>query len=111
MAGLERRTLTAHRTPYGAYLAGADANTTLTTSSPKFIRVVPTASRDYTLPAIASSAGLWFVISNFSAGANNVVVKKPDASTLVTLNQNEAAVIVCNGTDWFQMGVITIAQS
>lgn len=67
------------------------------------------ANRNITLPALAVSRGLFYWIKNEAAGAFNLVVKDAAAATIVTLNQNEAALVVCNGTAWKHGGVLTIA--
>ena len=85
---------------------------TLTTSDAKYQKLDPGgANRDITLPAEADSKGLDFVIQNAADGAENLVIKDDAASTVVTLNQNEAAIVVCNGTAWIHMGVYTSAIS
>lgn len=55
--------------------------------------------------------GAWYHISNFSSGAENLVVRDSADSTIVTLNQNESAVVVYDGSAWYHMGVVTIAQT
>jgi len=98
-----------------ALLAGANvetlaANKTLTTADANFQKLDPGGSaRDVTLPAEASSTGSVFYIMNAADAAENLVVKDDGASTIVTINQNEAAIVICDGTSWVHMGVLTIA--
>lgn len=87
-------------------------NDTLTTASERFQRIDPNGgARDVILPAEADSQGLAFLITNTADAAENLVIKDDGAATIVTLNQNESAWVVCNGTVWKHMGVMTIAQS
>ncbi len=81
--------------------AGADADTTLTVASAPIQIIVPTAARNYTLPAAAQSAGLQFVFVNNSAGAFAVTVKDAAAATIATVAQNKRAVVWCDGTNWY----------
>lgn len=87
---------------------------TLTTSDAKYQKLDPGGTnRNITLPAEADSKGLDFVIQNAADGSENLVIKDDAGSpaTIVTLNQNEAAILVCNGTTWIHMGVYTSAIS
>ena len=67
------------------------------------------AHRTITLPAEAPSQGLCYRYMNNTAGAWNLVIEDDAAGGIVTLNQNEAAWLICNGTTWIHMGVETIA--
>lgn len=88
-------------------LAGAK---TLTVADAIFQRLDPDGSnRDVNLPAEASSTGKTYRIVNDANGAEDLVVKDDGASTIVTISQNEAAWVVCDGTAWFHMGIETIA--
>lgn len=85
-------------------------NKTLTEDDAEYQRLDPGgASRDVTLPAEASSKGKRFHILNAADAVENLVVKDDGAATIVTLNQNEAAVVVCDGAAWRHMGVQSIA--
>lgn len=110
-------TANASNFPVIAFLGGADSTTatgniTLTTADQNFQKIDPGGSaRDVTLPAEASSNGMWFYILNAADAAENLVVKDDGAATIVTISQNEAAIVICNGTAWIHMGIITIALS
>jgi hypothetical protein len=67
------------------------------------------ASRNVDLPAEELSAGMFYFICNAADAAENLVVRDDAASTIVTLNQNEAAWVACTGSAWVHYGVITIA--
>ena len=69
------------------------------------------SARDVTLPAEASSEGLWFLITNTSDGDETLTVKDDGASTIVAIGQNEAAFVSCDGTSWEHSGIQTIALS
>ena len=88
------------------------ANLTLTAQYRKYLRLDPGGSaRDVNLPAEAGSNGLAFYILNAADAAENLVVKNDAGGTIVTISQNEAAWVVCDGTDWHHMGIISIALS
>lgn len=58
------------------------------------------AGRDVTLPAVASSKGLFFIISNEADALEILTVKDAAAATIVTPTQNEACIVFCDGTTW-----------
>ena len=85
-------------------------NKTLTVEDAQLQKLDPDGSaRDISLPAEASSTGVAFRIVNAADGAENLVVKDDGASTIATLNQNEAAWFGCDGTSWVHLGIETIA--
>lgn len=64
------------------------------------------AHRDVTLPASsASNTGrIWFIINTADA-AENLVIKNAAAATIITVNQNEMAMVInINGT--FYAGIL-----
>jgi ribosomal protein L27 len=66
-------------------------------------------NRDVTLPVVED--GLFFWIVNSAAAAFNLVVKNPAGATVVTINQNEEAVVCCDAAGWYLHRVATIALS
>ena len=85
---------------------------TLTAQYRKYLRIDPGgAARDVNLPAEATSNGLVFWILNAADAAENLVVKNDGGATIVTISQNERAMVVCDGTSWYHMGIETIALS
>jgi len=94
----------------GANVETLGGNKTLTVLDAKYQKLDPDGSnRDVNLPAEASSIGLEFWIANAANGAKNLVVKNDGADTILTLNQDEAAVFICDGTDWVGMNVLSAA--
>lgn len=91
----------------------ASGNITLTNQYRNRLKIDPGGSaRDVTLPA--AEAGLWFEIVNAADASENIVVKNPAASTIVTINQNERAIVFCSDEDtpaWTLYHVATIALS
>jgi|ETNvirnome_2_300_1030623.scaffolds.fasta_scaffold87985_2 glutamine synthetase len=80
------------------------ANKTLTVSSSTAQFLDPGGSaRDVTLPAESDSDGLMFFISNEADGAEIISVKNDGGDTILTPTQNEACVVVCDGTSWSGM--------
>jgi hypothetical protein len=88
------------------------ANKTLTGADATFQHLDPGgAGRDVTLPAEATSGGRSFRILNTADAAEDLTVKDDGASTIVTISQNEAAWLICDGTSWVHSGIETIALS
>ena len=79
---------------------------TLTDQSSQFLLLDPGgATRVVTLPAAEN--GLFFYIVNTADAAEDLTVS--DGSTVATLNQNDAAWFVSDGTDWYCMGVHVVS--
>jgi len=98
--------------PNGVYAATLSGAATLDYTYPNLLALDPGgAHRDVTLPAEATSTGLWYFIANKADAGENLVVKDDAAATVVTVNQNEGAVVYCDGTAWALFAVITIAIS
>jgi hypothetical protein len=90
-----------------ATLTGADV---LTVASAKFQKLDPGgASRNVDLPAEELSVGISYRVCNAADAAENLVIRNDAAATIVTLNQNEACWLACDGTTWTHFGVETIA--
>lgn len=74
-------------------------NKTLAASDAPFQNLDPDGSaRTVTLPAEAE--GLWFIIGNRAGAANAITVNDDSGTTLCTVNQDDTAIIVCDGTGW-----------
>lgn len=59
---------------------------------------------------LEESDGVEFLILNTADAAENLVIRNPAGGTIVTLNQNERALVVgTGGAAWTHMGVETIA--
>jgi hypothetical protein len=58
------------------------------------------ANRNITLPAEETSDGLFFIIKSEAATAFNLVILDDAGSTIVTINQDEWAIVACDGTTW-----------
>ena len=94
----------------GASIATLSGDLVLVNSSPKFQALDPGgSSRNVTLPAIDLRKSFYF--KNAADAAENLVIKNAGGSTIVTLNQNEAAWVFNDGTNWTHGGVLTIAQT
>tara|TARA_R100001082_G_scaffold62613_2_gene35094 strand:+ start:20646 stop:21023 length:378 start_codon:yes stop_codon:yes gene_type:complete len=85
---------------------------TLTTSDAKYQKLDPAGGgRTVVLPAEADSKGLEFYIMNDADASEAITVNNDAAGTIVTIPQNEAALVVCNGTTWIHLGILTIQRS
>lgn len=79
------------------------SNKTLTVASPQIQVLTPSgANRNATLPdpKAGLNKGHWFTISNPIGTSYNIVVKKSNASTLITLNPGEWTEVICGSTDF-----------
>lgn len=87
-----------------ATLAGED---TLTKNSATVQVLDPDgAARDVLLPPEADSLGRIMIIINTAGGAENLVVKEDsDTTTIVTVSQNERAILFCDGTAWYNLSL------
>ena len=67
--------------------------------------------RDITLPAEEASQGLFFIIKNTAGGAENLVVMDDTGApgTKETLGQGKWGIVMCDGTSWETMGVLSHA--
>ena len=82
----------------GAYTATGAV--TLTNGHRLIQRIDPGGSaRDVTLPA--EEHGLCFLIANAADSAEALSVKDDAAGAVVTVSQNEAALVWCDGTSWY----------
>ena len=85
---------------------------TLTTSDAKYQKLDPGgAGRTIVLPAEADSKGLDFYIMNDADAAEALTVNSDGGDTIVTIPRDEAAIVVCNGTTWIHVGILTIQRS
>jgi hypothetical protein len=77
-------------------------NTPLDADTPHLISLDPDGAKELLLPPEA--AGLWFIICNWAGGAEAITVKDDsDSTTIGVVNQNTAALFVCDGTRWFAL--------
>lgn len=67
------------------------------------------SARQLNLPAEATSNGAWFEILN--TGGETITIKDDGGSTIVSLATLEKVTVVCDGTSWVHMGIITVALS
>lgn len=96
---------------HSATLSGA---LTIDSTYPNVLKLDPGGSnRNVTLPAEASSVGRIYLIVNAADNAENLVIlndaESPD--TIATANQNEAALVYCDGSSWSLVCLLTIALS
>ena len=85
----------------GVRVASITGDDTLTVASSTF-QVLDGGGSDYDVNLPAEEEGIYFWITN--AGATNALVVKNDAAaTIVSLAAGEAALVVCDGTDWGQV--------
>lgn len=69
------------------------------------LRIDPgAANRDLTLDTAEQSKGRWYIVRH--VGAANSVVVKDGASTIATLSTGDVGLFVCNGADWYAVGVV-----
>lgn len=74
---------------------------TLTALSPRVLFLDPGAARKVLLPPEAGMAGAVIFIANEANAAEDITVNEDaDATTIVTISQNECAFLACDGTSW-----------
>jgi hypothetical protein len=59
------------------------------------------AGRTVTLPPEESSAGVFLMICNEADAAEILTIQNDAAGTIVTPTQNEAAIVWCDGVNWY----------
>lgn len=59
------------------------------------------AGRNVTLPAESASKGAWLYVANTADAAEDLTVQDDGSSTIVTVSQNEAAFVWCDGESWY----------
>lgn len=67
------------------------------------------AARNVTLPAETGRSGVFYHIVNAADAAENLVIKNAAADTICTINQNESAIVSCDGSAWTLFAIIAIA--
>lgn len=95
---------------YSATLTGA---LDLDLSYGNFLVLDPGGSnRNVDFIAAMERDGAWYMIRNAADAAENLVVRDSADATIVTLNQNEAAMVAYTGSAWIlPFGVLTVALS
>ena len=85
------------------------ADLVLTAESPTLQFLDPNAAtRDVDLPAEALSVGKCFFLMSTAGGAEDLVMKDDGGGTIITISQNEAGIVFCNGIVWKGfMGALT----
>ena len=94
---------------------GADLQ--LTKKSAQVLKLDPGGShRNVDLPGVEEnlddSDGMWFQITNAASGAEDLIVRDPAEGTVVTLSQNELALVFGTGVEnWDHAGIVSIAPA
>ena len=91
--------------PYAAYgtPASMTGNVTLTDASFPVLSYSPTAARDLTLPAVATTNHAFYVINR--SGTYAITVKNSGGTTIATIIANGISVFVSDGVNgWYQIG-------
>ncbi len=83
-------------------IAAGAAQQVIVATDPPVILIDPGGGAiDLLLPAEALSDGLSFHIFNTADAAEAITVKEDgDATTIVTLDQNQSGFVYCDGTTW-----------
>ena len=76
------------------------ADLTLTADSPTLLFIDPGAARNVVLPAEADSDGLFFIIVNTASTGYTITIQDDTPATVCTPDQNETALVFCDGTTW-----------
>lgn len=99
----------------GVYSATLSGTATLDNTYPSILMLDPGgANRDVTLDTESTHDGLLRLIVNRADNAENLVFKETSGdggSTIATANQNEAALLYCDGSSWTLVCIFTIVIS
>jgi len=83
------------------YAATLTGDLTVDDTYPSMLGLDPGGThRDVTLDAEATADGMLRLIVNKANAAENLVIKDDAGATIATANQDEAALVHCNGTAW-----------
>jgi len=93
----------------GAFSATLSGDLTLTTDHPLVVKLDPAGARNVTLEAEAGAAGRFRLIVNAANASEVITIKNDAAATISTPDQNQAALLYCDGTSWTEIAVITIS--
>lgn len=58
------------------------------------------SGRTITLPEEETNDGLWYMIINTADAAETLTINNDAAAAVITIGQNEGAIVACNGTAW-----------
>jgi len=81
----------------------------LTPQDAQFQLLDPNGGNDLMLPAEEASQGLFFIVKNTTAAAENIEVKNDAGGGKETLGSGKWGVFMCDGTSWETMGVLSFA--
>ena len=98
----------------GAYSATLSGDLVVTVKHPMILKLDPGgATRDLTLEAEAGCPGrVRWIVNAADVGGENLLVKEDSGvTTIATINQNESAVVYCDGTNWTLIAIVAIALS
>lgn len=85
------------------------ANLVIDVTYPNFLKIDPNGARNVTLPP--EKDGLFYAIVNYAGGAENISLLNDAGGAVATINQNDLAIVFCDGGAWVVFCVIATAQS
>ena len=89
--------------PRFANVASMTGNVTLTDASLPVLSYSPTAARDLTLPAVATTNHPFFVVNR--SGTYSITIKNASAATIAILLPNKTITILSDGSNgWYVLG-------
>lgn len=96
-----RKEIRAKQAIFQAHTETLTGNKTLTIADKKLQFLDPNgASKTITLPAEALSKNLIFFFFNLADAAEDLVIEDDSSSTIITISQDEAGIVSCDGTVW-----------
>ena len=69
----------------------------------------PNGGNDLMLPAEGASQGLFFIVKNTTAAAENIEVKEDGGGGKETIGSGKWGIFVCDGSSWESMGLLSFA--
>ena len=82
---------------------------TLTPQDAQFQLLDPNGGNNLDLPAVDASQGLFFVIKNTTAAAENIAVRNAGGDAKETIGSGKWGILMCDGVIWHSMGVLSFA--
>ena len=82
---------------------------TLTPQDAQVQMLDPNGGNDLMLPVEEASQGLFFIVKNTTAAAENIEVKEDGGGGKETIGSGKWGIFVCDGTSWETMGALSFA--
>ena len=96
---------------FGSQVVSLDTNIVVTDSYKNAAIIATDVISLSLIPAASAGSGFYFIVKNSSDGEILIVPDGSDAIDQDTLNQNESALIICDGEKWFSFFLYRIPSA